>query len=104
MLYFFFHCFIVLRIEASALCSKYISHVIIIFVTTVHEQFGSFLSPPFISVGPGSNPTSDLSLACDLVFSPYLIVWVFPDWGFPLTSKTAHFFLFPIYPIIRKKL
>ena len=32
--------------------------------------------------------------------SPYLVVWVSPHWGFPPTSKTEHFFLFPTLPVV----
>ena len=55
-----------------------------------------FLSLPFTSVDPSSNPTLNRSLACGLGFQSV------PTWLHVFSShKTERFFLFPIRPVIR---
>ncbi len=58
-----------------------------------------FFFLPFTSLGPCLNPTSDQSLECGVVYLsvPTWLRGFSPIWGFPPTSKTEHFFSFPIH-------
>ena len=64
------------------------------------NQVGSVVSFPAFHLWGPRFESHLRALHVDWVFSPYLIAWVFLTWRFPPASKTEHFFLFPIHPVI----
>ncbi len=68
----------------------------------IGDEVGSVSFVPRLSPlwTPVRIPTSEQSLACGLGFQSLPDCLGFPHFGFPPTSKTEHFFSFPIHPVI----